>query len=210
MPGRGPARDVPQLMREVSTPVGPARVHPGPPVDAVRAMLLLGHSAGGGVDDPALLAAVRGAAKAGVASLLVELPYRVAGRRPAGPADADQAWLAIAEAVRDPAQPLVCGGRSYGGRAACRTAAQTGSSGVLCLAFPLLPPYGSSSVSRLPELDGVEVPVLVIQGDSDPYGMPPPGPHREVLAVRGDHSLRTALPGVAAAAAGWLDALLTD
>ena len=56
---------------EVPTPHGPARLHHHA-VAHPRATLVLGHSASGGVHDPALLAAVRGAAEAGVASRVHE------------------------------------------------------------------------------------------------------------------------------------------
>jgi hypothetical protein len=50
----------------------------------------------------------------------------------------------------------------------------------------------------------VDVPTLVIQGASDPFGMPPPGPSRAVVAVKGNHGLKTDLANVAAAAREWL------
>jgi hypothetical protein len=53
-------------------------------------------------------------------------------------------------------------------------------------------------------LDAVEVPTLVVQGVRDPFGMPPAGPHRDVVEVAGDHSLRTGLPAVATAIDAWL------
>jgi predicted alpha/beta-hydrolase family hydrolase len=197
-------------MHEVPTPHGPARIHPEP-VAEPRGVLVLGHSAGGGVDDPALRAAVDGAAAARVSALLVELPFRVAGRRPSPPAEADAAWLAVVEHVRDhqAGLPVVGGGRSYGGRVACRAATRAGSVGVVCLAFPLVPPYGRAPASRLPELDGVDVPVLVVQGDRDPYGCPPEAPGRDVVVLPGDHGLRSSLPAVTATVARWLDRLLS-
>ncbi|GAA2126729.1 alpha/beta family hydrolase [Nocardioides bigeumensis] len=193
---------------EVATPSGPARIHPAP-VDDARAVLLLGHSAGGGVDDRALQAARTGAAAAGVSTVLLEMPYRVAGsKRPHGPAEADAAWLAVVAHLREhvPDLVLVSGGRSYGGRIACRTSAAAGAAGVLCLAFPLDPSYGSS---RQHELDAVSAPMLVVQGERDPFGRPAPAPPlREVVLVRGDHSLRTALPDVTAHVREWLAGVL--
>ncbi|MGH3455985.1 MAG: alpha/beta family hydrolase, partial [Nocardioidaceae bacterium] len=103
--------------------------------------------------------------------------------------------------------PLVVGGRSLGARVACRTAAATGAVGVLCLAFPLQPPRrsGSSATpSRLPELDEVTVPTLVVQGARDRFGIPPATARRTVVQVSGDHSLRTDLEAVAAAVRAWL------
>jgi hypothetical protein len=52
------------------------------------------------------------------------------------------------------------------------------------------------------------VPTLVIQGVSDPFGMPPPGPRREVVQQPGTHTLASDLRGLRGAVAGWLDHLL--
>ena len=175
-------------------------------------MLVLGHGAGGGVGAPDLTAAAAAARSAGAAVVLVEQPYRVAGRRSPAPAPhLDAAWLAVIEHLRGDAfadLPLIVGGRSSGARVACRTAAATGAIGVLCLAFPLEPPArrsrASAPVSRLPELDQVVVPTLVVQGERDPFGIPPATATRTVVPVAGDHSLRTDVEGVAAAVRAWL------
>jgi len=86
------------------------------------------------------------------------------------------------------------------------------AAGVLCLAFPLQPPArratGKQPPSRLDELEGVDVPVLVVQGDGDPFGMPPPGHDRIVVRLRGNHSLRSDMPGLSAAVADWLPRVL--
>ena len=89
----------------------------------------------------------------------------------------DAAWIAVLERLRAgelTGLPLVVGGRSLGARVACRTAEATGAIAVLCLAFPLEPPQraGKPPKSRLPELDAVTVPTLVIQGERDRFGMP--------------------------------------
>ena len=198
-------------VEEVETPHGTARLHHHRTADA-RATLVLGHSAGGGVHDPALQAAVRGAAEAGVAGALVEQPYRVAGRRlPAPAGQADAALLAVVAHLRAASGlPLVAGGRSFGGRVACRTSATADVRGVLCLAFPLLPPGAAPEKTRLPELDAVQVPVLVVQGDRDPFGCPPAAPGRALVVLAADHSLRTALPQVQDAVRAWLGVLLSD
>ena len=161
------------------------------------------------------LAAVAAAALAeGYAVGLVEQPYRVAGRR--GPAPAhqlDAAWVAVVErlcARELRGLPLVPGGRSSGARVACRTAAATDACGVLCLAFPLQPVRrsGPPAASRLPELDAVRVPVLVVQGRRDPFGVPPAARGRTVIEVEGTHSLRASAAAVGEAAATWLAGLL--
>ena len=179
------------------------------PVDAPAALLVLGHGAGGGVSAPDLVAATEAARAAGVAVALVEQPYRVAGRRSPAPAhQLDAAWLAVVEQLRGQ-EPMLCGGRSSGARVACRTAAEAGAIAVLCLAFPVHPP-GRPEKTRLSELEGVEVPVLVVQGESDPFGMPPPAARREVARLRGNHGLRSDAPGLRAAVAGWLERVLSE
>ncbi|MEA2418206.1 MAG: uncharacterized protein QOE60_412 [Thermoleophilaceae bacterium] len=197
-------------MSEIDTPHGPARAHLHL-VDRLRAALVLGHGAGGGVEarDIVAVASVAQAEQIGVA--LVEQPYRVAGRRaPAPPRQLDAAWTAVVEqlvAGELAGLPLIVGGRSLGARVACRTAAATGASAVLCLSFPVHPP-GRPEKSRLEELDAVTLPTLVIQGESDPFGMPSPGPNREVVQVKGDHGLKADLDAVAAAAQGWLSGIV--
>ena len=186
----------------VETPHGPARVHLHSANDA-RAALVLGHGAGGGVTAPDLVAATEAALAEGIAVALVEQPYRVAGRRSPAPAhQLDAAWIAVVEHLASEA-PLIVGGRSLGARVACRTAEQIGAIGVLCLAFPLHPP-GRPEKSRLQELEAVTVPVLVVQGERDPFGMPPAGPSRAVVRVRGDHALKSDLAPVAEAVRAWL------
>jgi predicted alpha/beta-hydrolase family hydrolase len=192
---------------EIDTPHGPARAHPHP-VDAPRALLVLGHGAGGGVTAPDLVVATKVANEAGIAVVLVEQPYRVAGRRSPAPAkQLDAAWLAVVEHVRTDV-PLITGGRSSGARVACRTAAEAGAAGVLCLAFPVHPP-GRPEKTRLPELDAVDVPVLVVQGERDPFGMPPDAPGRTVSRVNGDHGLKADRAAIATAIRNWIGDLDT-
>jgi predicted alpha/beta-hydrolase family hydrolase len=197
---------------EIETPHGRARAHVRR-VDDPRGALVLGHGAGGGIEAPDLEAVAAAAREEGFAVALVEQPYRVAGRRSSPPAGhLDAAWVAVVEGLSAKelrGLPLVVGGRSAGARVACRTAGETGAIGVLCLAFPLRPPSrtGPPKPSRLPELDAVHVPLLVVQGSSDPFGIPPPGRRREVVEVKGTHGLKSDLPAVAAAARTWLGRL---
>lgn len=180
-----------------------------------RGALVLGHGAGGGVAARDLVAASEAARSAGFSVAFVEQPYRVAGRRSPAPAhQLDAAWVAVVRqlAVKElRGLPVVTGGRSSGARVACRTASAVGAIGVLCLAFPLVPPARAGrepAPSRLPELEAVTVPMLVVQGTSDRFGMPPPAARRTVAQVRGDHSLRSDLGKLTKAVGEWLTALL--
>lgn len=194
----------------IDTPYGPARaqLHCAPEGSA---LLLLGHGAGGGVDAPDLVALARAATAGGVHVALVEQPYRVAGRRapvPAGQLDA--AWLAVAGQLgrrEFDGMPQVFGGRSSGARVACRTAAAGEAVAVVCLAFPVHPP-GRPEKSRHGELDAVDVPVLVVQGERDPFGRPEAALHREVVLLPDDHSLRASAGQAARAVSEWLARIL--
>ncbi|MEA2126733.1 MAG: uncharacterized protein QOI80_3515 [Solirubrobacteraceae bacterium] len=185
-------------MRELDTPQGLARVLEQEAPDP-WARLVLGHGAGGSVSAPDLQIAARTALEEGVSVALVEQPYRVAGKKSTPrPPVLDAAWVSVLEQIDD-GLPHIGGGRSSGARVACRTAAQTGAIGVLCLAFPLNTPSGAS---RQEELDAVTVPLLVIQGTSDRFGMP-----ANAVQVTGDHGLKSDRGAIADAIRGWLGTL---
>jgi uncharacterized protein len=193
----------------IETPHGPARAYVHAVADPVGG-IVLGHGAGGGVEAPDLVAATEAAKSAGFTVALVEQPYLVAGKRSSPTAaKLDEAWLAAVEQLRDSALSglgLVTGGRSAGARVACRTAGASEAVAVLCLAFPVHPP-GKPERSRLDELNSVDVPVLVVQGESDPFGMPDEGPNRRVVTVAGNHGLKKDLPAVREAVTDWLSAV---
>jgi uncharacterized protein len=200
---------------EIDTPHGPARAYLHP-ADAPKAALVLGHGAGGGVESQDIQTAKDVALEAGVTVALVDQPYRVAGRRSPAPAkQLDAAWTAVVEHLSGNELEglwLIAGGRSLGARVACRTATELGAQAVLCLAFPLQPPQRKGkppSPDRLPELEAVTVPTLVVQGESDQFGIPPEGPKRTVMLVPGTHTLRKMEP-IADAVAAWLPTVLPD
>jgi uncharacterized protein len=207
---------------DVATELGPARAHVRTPQGAAPlGRLVLGHGAGGGVGAADLTVVRAVAVAAGWQVVLVEQPWRVAGKRVApAPARLDVGWLAVLAALDAqpealPADlPLVIGGRSAGARVACRTAAQVGARAVCCLAFPLHPP-GRPERSRAAELaqpPAVGIPVLVVQGERDPFGAPAEVTGLglagvEVVGVPGDHGLAKTAPGAAAVAEAVLERL---
>ncbi|HEY7009810.1 MAG TPA: alpha/beta family hydrolase [Jatrophihabitantaceae bacterium] len=160
------------------------------------ALLVLTHGANGAVRTRDLLAVHDAALDTGFAVALVTQPYCVAGRRtPPRPEPQDEAWLTMLRELRRRRGlrelPLITGGRSNGARVACRTANTVGAAGVVALAYPVHPP-GKPENDRLDELAAPTVPVLVVQGDRDPFGMPPPSPGRTIVVIPGaDHALRT-------------------
>ena len=168
---------------------------------------MLGHGAGGGIDALDLLAARDAALALGWRVARVEQPWRVRGRKVAeAPPRLDVAWVDVLATL--PADLLVVGGRSAGARVACRTAVQVGADGVLCLAFPLHPP-GRPDKTRWPELAAVQVPVLVVQGDRDAFGVPA----QARLIAGADHGFKVskghdlAAPQIRAAVREWLAGL---
>jgi predicted alpha/beta-hydrolase family hydrolase len=179
--------------RLVPTPQGDARL-------VVRrakrpiATLVLTHGAGGGIDAPDLVRLARTLPQQEVSVTLVEMPWRVQGKKVAPrPELIDQSYLAVMNSMRM-RSPLIIGGRSAGARSACRIARSVGAKGVLALSFPLHPP-GKTERTRLPELLGARVPALVIQGEHDPFGTPGEFPDHVDLAVvpAADHSMRVPL-----------------
>ncbi|HEY7145319.1 MAG TPA: alpha/beta family hydrolase [Streptosporangiaceae bacterium] len=177
-----------------------------------RFLLALTHGAGGGPASPDVLAARDAAVPLGGVVALVTQPYRVRGARaPGSPARQDAAWLEVMAALRDrfPRIPLVQGGRSNGARLACRTAQPAGARAVLALAFPLHPP-GRPERSRADELRAAGTPVLVINGDRDPFGVPDAADADRVVVLPGErHALSGNTSAVTAAVRSWLGEVLS-
>ncbi len=205
----------------VDTPVGPARTHRWAADPAVprRGRIVLGHGAGGRSWSADLLALAALAAD-GWDVVLVEQPWRVAGRKVAAPpAQLDAAWIAVLHRLAagraafggGAREVLIVGGRSAGARVACRTATRLGADAVLALAFPLHPP-GKPERTRAGELAGVgDLPVLLVQGRADPFGRPAEfesaglvGGPRRLVAVVGGHGFGRDVADVVDAVRGWL------
>lgn len=204
-------------VREIDTAVGMARAHLWRPSHPLGA-LVLGHGAGGSSwsGDLEVLTTL---GELGWWVVLVEQPWRVAGRKVAAPpAQLDVAWLAVLEALTSGRgglpRPWVFGGRSAGARVACRTARALRADGVLALSFPLHPP-GRPEKSRAGEAAMVTdagTRLFVIQGERDPFGSPAEvrealGAAVEVVEVRGTHSFTKTPTDVLAAAVAFLATL---
>lgn len=211
----------------VPTPAGEARItrFPVAAAESRRALLALGHGAGGGIQAADLQALAAALPARGVEVALVEQPWRVAGKKIAPPPKTlDTAWEPVIEYLRDSGGDdrggvlLIAGGRSAGARVACRTGRATGAAAVLALAFPLHPP-GKPEKSRADELLGTGLPTLVVQGATDPFGTAAqfpalPATHRLVALPAGNHefAVRTTqepvLDTLAEAVAAWIDDLV--
>jgi predicted alpha/beta-hydrolase family hydrolase len=179
--------------RTIETPHGEARLV-SHRARSPFVTLLLSHGAGGGIGARDLQALAERLPSHGATVVLLEQPWKVAGRKVATPPPTlDVALAAAARALRL-RTPLVVGGRSAGARSAARSASALRAVGCLALSFPLHPP-GRPEKSRLEELRGAGVPTLVVQGEHDTMGRPDefPGDLEYVdfaVVPGGDHGLR--------------------
>ncbi len=162
-----------------------------------RAVLLLGHGAGGRIDVADLHALAGALPDRGVTVIRHTQPWKVAGGKvTARPPVLDRGWATAVRHVVDSATglPLLTGGHSAGARCACRGTASPDLptvAAVVALSFPLHPP-GQPAKSRVEELLGVDRPVLVVQGERDPFGGPD-----EIRAATGswfDQGVRRLVP----------------
>jgi len=194
---------------EIRTAAGPAKAEVDE-ADRPAFLLVLTHGAGGGCNSADLMAAGAAARECGGTVVRVLQPYRVAGARAPGSAPRqDAAWLEIIAALRKrfPGLPLLQGGRSNGARLACRTAQAAGAVAVIALAFPLHPPGKAlqPEKSRAGELRSAGVPVLVINGDRDPFGVPDAADTHRLVVLKGQtHALSGAKAAITSEVSSWL------
>jgi predicted alpha/beta-hydrolase family hydrolase len=139
-----------------------------------RALCVLAHGAGAGMQHPFLQAVADGLAERQLATLRYQFPYMEARqRRPDPPA---VLVATVAAAVRcaaelAPGLPLLAGGKSLGARmtsTAQAAAPLPGVRGLVFLGFPLHPP-GRPDIARAAHLDAVRVPMLFLQGTRDDF-----------------------------------------
>ncbi len=165
--------------------------------------LVLAHGAGAPMDSPFMDAMADGIAALGWRVVRFEFPY-MALRRTAGtkrPPDRAPALLDCWRAVigtLGPAERLVIGGKSMGGRMASLIADECGVAGLVCLGFPF---HGAgkpeTAAKRTAHLEELTTPTLICQGTRDPMGGKPlvdSLPLAPAIAVHwledGDHSFK--------------------
>ncbi|MHA7774025.1 alpha/beta family hydrolase [Roseibium sp. M-1] len=151
------------------------------PETAPAATLLLAHGAGAAMDSAFMNKLAAALATEGIAAARFEFAY-VAGRRTGGPKKpppkADKLigeyQTALQAVMKESDGPLLIGGKSMGGRVAAMLAG--GGSlpgrvkGVACFGYPFHPTGKADAEWRLAPLEGAKRPVLILQGDRDPFG----------------------------------------
>ncbi|CAM3644147.1 MULTISPECIES: alpha/beta fold hydrolase [Halomonas] len=151
---------------------GPLSVHG----EAKVGRLLFAHGAGAGQQSAFMQQFVTSLAQQGVQVLCIDFPYmqqmqESGKRRPPPPIAQTLVQLTEWHALLSPlsALPLWVGGKSMGGRVATLLASQQACPGVVVAGYPFHPPKAPDKL-RLDHWPAIECPLLVLQGERDPFG----------------------------------------
>lgn len=163
---------MPELLRFVATPdkglFSALLIRP----PQAKALLVFAHGAGAGMRHAFMEAVSVRLAALGTATWRYQFPYMEAGSRrpdaqPALIATVRSAIAAAHEAAPD--LPLFAGGKSMGGRMTSLAAAKAtlpAVRGLVFFGFPLHP-AGKPATERADHLDGIDLPMLFLQGERD-------------------------------------------
>src|SRR5690606_16450036 len=142
------------------------------PGDTAHATVLLAHGAGAPMDSDFMNAMSEALCERGIAVARFEFPYMARRRVEGGkrPPDRQPVLLAaFADMLQRMPGRCFVGGKSLGGRMASLLAAEGADvSGVVCFGYPFHPP-GKPENTRTAHLPGLSVPMLVCQGERDPF-----------------------------------------
>jgi uncharacterized protein len=143
------------------------------PATKPRAVAVVAHGAGAGMEHPFMTGAAEGLVDGGVSAFRFNFPYVEEGRRAPDRAPVlMDAWRAALEEARRQGRgrPLVASGKSLGGRMASMLAAEEGETfpalALVFFGYPLHAP-GRADQPRDSHLSSVTVPMLFIQGTQD-------------------------------------------
>jgi uncharacterized protein len=188
-----------------STETTTALAYPAAAGLAVDATLVLAHGAGAPQQSAFMVAFAGGLAERGIDVLTFNFLYMEHKRRaPDRTEKLEACYRAVIAAAREHFRrhAVFIGGKSMGGRIATHLAAATdadalGVAGVVLLGYPLHPP-GKPDQLRAAHLSRIGVPMLIVQGERDPFGTPQelrpildalPAPVTLHVIENGDHSL---------------------
>ena len=161
-----------------------------------HATFVLAHGAGAGQQSAFITDFARGLTERGIDVLTFNFLYTEQRRRvPDRTEKLDACYRAAVIAARHhlDRSAVFIGGKSMGGRIATHLAAADdldalGIRGVVALGYPLHPP-GKPQQLRAAHLSRIRVPMLIVQGERDPFGTP--AELQPVLdAIAGDVTLR--------------------
>lgn len=136
--------------------------------------VVLAHGAGAGMDTPFMTRIAEGLAGAGLQVVRFEFPYMQRRRTEGSRRPPDRqpilldCWRQVI-AELGPAERLVIGGKSMGGRMASLIADECAVAGLVCLGYPFHP-AGKPERTRTEHLEGLATPTLILQGERDALG----------------------------------------
>jgi hypothetical protein len=134
-------------------------------------VVVVAHGAGGNMENPVLEGFANGLATSEVGSLRFNFAYTEAGKKaPDREPALRQVWSAAFQRAKELGDPVWVSGKSLGGRIASMMVAdgQLDASGLVLIGYPLHPP-GKPERIRDAHLYDIEVPMLFLQGTSDPF-----------------------------------------
>ena len=132
----------------------------------------MAHGAGAGIETDFMTHLAEGIAQCGIQVIRFEFPYmekiRETGkRRP--PNAAKKLIEHFKHQLSDTSGTIFIGGKSMGGRIASMIVEETNAIGCICLGYPFHPP-GKPAKLRTEHLQTMSKPILIIQGERDPFG----------------------------------------
>jgi predicted alpha/beta-hydrolase family hydrolase len=142
--------------------------------DAAEQVFVFAHGAGGAMDTPFMSTVARELGQRGIRVVRFEFAYmaarRTSGKR--GAPDREPVLLnkwreVVAELGGGPR--LFIGGKSMGGRMATLVADELQVRGTVIFGYPFHPP-GQPNKLRTAHLEQLTTPMLVLQGERDPFG----------------------------------------
>lgn len=144
--------------------------------EAKHGRLLFAHGAGAGQHSPFMRQFVTSLVRRGVQVLCIDFPYmqqiqETGKRRPPPPIIQTLAQFVEWYALLNPLSvvPLWVGGKSMGGRVATLLASQQTCPGVVVAGYPFHPIKAPNKL-RLDHWPAIDCPVLILQGERDPFG----------------------------------------
>lgn len=142
--------------------------------DAAEQVYVFAHGAGGAMDTPFMSTVARELGERGIRVVRFEFPY-MAARRTGGKRGAPDREAVLLNTWREVAAQLgggprlFIGGKSMGGRMATLVADELQVRGAVVFGYPFHPP-GQPNKLRTAHLESLTTPMLVLQGERDPFG----------------------------------------
>ncbi|MGA8809106.1 MAG: alpha/beta fold hydrolase [Thermoanaerobaculia bacterium] len=142
--------------------------------DAAAQVYVFAHGAGGAMDTPFMSTVARELGERGIRVVRFEFPY-MAARRTGGKRGAPDREPVLLNTWREVVAQLgggprlFIGGKSMGGRMATLVADELKVRGAVVFGYPFHPP-GQPNKLRTAHLETLTTPMLVLQGERDPFG----------------------------------------